>query len=296
MLYLRKTSVMNTTYFHSSGTNYVELDFDCPKCSHNIQTDGFSIPVPNNTADNSDESESIAEFDIACDNCDKEFNILITVGFGGGYVEIMELDSSAEVFVTEISAEEEFIDDQIETYLYDTEKMKVFRTEISKLKQLLNINIKDLDVEKTLLKQVYTGTITCLEDYLSATLIQAVINNKNTLKSFVKKDKVLKDQTFTLSEIYEKYERIEKIVKERLLGIQYHNMPLVKALYKIAFSYEIPDISEVSRMVSNRHDLVHRNGRRKDGSEVIIDRTTVNLGIETVERFVQSIDNVVGII
>lgn len=287
---------MNVTYFNPVGVEFVELIFDCYDCLNIIETDGFEVPTPIADADKNESSSAYAEYDTMCPNCESEFNIELTVDHGGGYITISELPSNASVVIKEISIEDEFIEDQIDAYLWDTDKMKTFRSEITKLKQLLILDIQSPDVHKTLLKQIYTGTITCMEDYLSTTLVQEVLNNKSAFRRFVKKDKELSKRTCKFEEIYETIDGLEKIVKERLLSIQYHNIALVSSLYKIVFNYELPEYSEIGRIVSDRHHMVHRNGKTKEGEEILIDARVVDSAVKTVEEFIQKIDNTIAIL
>lgn len=286
---------MKKTSFNSKGVETVQFSFVCEECSHTIDTDKKSIFKNTFYADNKAVIPIIVSSE-RCSACDKEYTIKITTYEDNTTVEIEGLATSALITITDWTQDEKYIQDQIDTFLYDTDKMKVFRTEIEKLKQLLNITFDDSTVANTLYKQIYTGSITCMEDYLSTTLIQEVLNNKETFKVFVKTDKELSKRTLTFAQIYDTVDKLDILVKERLLGIQYHNIALVKSLYKIAFSYEMPDISEIAKIVNNRHDLVHRNGRDKEGVVVVIDKKTVSETLNTVENFIQQIDSVISLL
>lgn len=43
-------------------------------------------------------------------------------------------------------------------------------------------------------------------------------------------------------------------------------------MYSGTFKIDFPDISELSKYISMRHDLVHRNGMTKEGETVIINK------------------------
>ena len=44
------------------------------------------------------------------------------------------------------------------------------------------------------------------------------------------------------------------------------------------------------KIVINRHHMVHRNGKDKDGNEIILDINNVNDVIYKVEEFIKKID------
>lgn len=65
-------------------------------------------------------------------------------------------------------------------------------------------------------------------------------------------------------------------------------------MYEDTFEIEFPNIEEVAKIVVNRHNMVHRNGKDKDGNEIVIDKESVENVINIVDEFIHSIDNLIN--
>lgn len=285
--------MMTHEYFSPFGTSFIELEFECDSCHHIIKTDAFAVPMPNFMAEKASDSYSTNDEWTVCESCGKEFNVDINAGYGDGYVEVYEIDDNTLIKVTEISEEyDKYIDEQIETYLLTSNFLQVFDTEIKKLRDLNNLSLGDSELEKTIRKQIYSGSITCLEDYLSTTLINKVLDDEDLFKRFVRTFKDIQERKFSLSEIFEKQEQLKDIVKKELLDIIYHDLPKVKGMYEDTFEIEFPKIKDVAKIVSNRHNMVHRNGKDKEGNEIALDKESINDVIAKVEGFIHEIDSI----
>ena len=60
-------------------------------------------------------------------------------------------------------------------------------------------------------------------------------------------------------------------------------------MYSTTFKIDFPDISELSKCVITRHNLVHRNGRTKEGIPVNIDKFQVSELINKAIHFANDI-------
>lgn len=72
----------------SSGQGRVELKFPCPNCSNEIVTPPFSVPAPNDSAENHSDSDVYFEEYEVCDKCEEEIQLNCSNGHGGFYVNI----------------------------------------------------------------------------------------------------------------------------------------------------------------------------------------------------------------
>lgn len=88
-----------------------------------------------------------------------------------------------------------------------------------------------------------------------------------------------------------KYIRLWIILKKDLFNLMYHNLFKIKNIYKITFDINFPDnTSDVMRKVSVRHDLVHRNGKDKEGNLITITKEELNETYNLVYDFIKQID------
>ena len=74
-----------------------------------------------------------------------------------------------------------------------------------------------------------------------------------------------------------------------MLDTIYHNLPTVSQMFKDTFKIDFPSIKDVYECVLKRHDLVHRNGKTKNGRPVEPDENVVTELIEMVSNFVGEI-------
>lgn len=85
-------------------------------------------------------------------------------------------------------------------------------------------------------------------------------------------------------------ERAEDIAKKAMLEVIYHNLPKVKNMYESTLGISFPDFSRIQKDIVIRHDLVHRNGKTKEGQKIAVDEAIVNEVICRIENFVNELD------
>jgi len=280
---------MGQNEFIPFGNGSLTVEFNCDQCDNCVKSEEIAIPTPNLSAEKASDSYN-ENSDLAyCDNCQKEFDVYVYAGYADGYVEVRDIDS---VIVHEIEDDglSEYYEDQIEAILNSSYYEFYFTDEIEKLKALNSTDLANDELQVTLSRQLFSGAITCLEDYLSTTLIQNVLNNDDTFRRFVQTFKGIKGRKFTLSEIYDKLDTIRAVVEKELVDVIYHDLPKVKGMYQDTLEIDVPDISELMKAIKIRHDMVHRNGKNKKGETTPITRELVIDVIDKVQQFVESID------
>jgi len=282
---------MGYTEFSPFGNKAVIVKFDCDECENRVKSDEIGIPSPNYAAEKASDSHNENEGYAVCEKCDKNFDVYVYAGYADGYVEVNDVDDDS-IHVQEIDddLEEYYYEEQIEAILSSAYYDFYFIEEIGKLKELNDIDLEKEELQETLRRQIFSGAITCLEDYLSTTLIQQVLNDKENFKKFVKTFRDIKNRKFNLSEIYDKLDSIRDIVKKELVDVIYHDLPKVKGMYHDTLGVDFPDIGDLMSAIKTRHDMVHRNGKNKEGEKIEITKELVVYVIEKVELFVKDID------
>ncbi|WP_416048999.1 hypothetical protein [Cupriavidus basilensis] len=145
-------------------------------------------------------------------------------------------------------------------------------------------------VEEMYLRMLYAGVVTLLETYLGGTFISAVKNDRNALQRFVESSPDFKKETFRLAEIFSVMETIEARVLRHLADLIWHNLSKVQQMYKACFDIAFPDCARVYAAILTRHDIVHRNGKDKDGLPVDMSREKLETLIRDVRSLVGSIE------
>jgi hypothetical protein len=187
--------------------------------------------------------------------------------------------------------EEQYTDkEQLEAILSNTDFHGTFLDEIASLRVLNKLRVPDPKAKKTLSRNLYVGVIACLETYLSDAFINTVLSNEKYLRSFFTSFKDFREQKLPLNELFDFASKREEIAKKTMLEVIYHNLPKVSKMYEATLNIEFPPFFEIQKAVSIRHDLVHRNGKNKDGIESSINSIMVDDIISKVESFINEID------
>jgi transcription elongation factor Elf1 len=282
---------MSYTEYFPHGTESVQVRFTCDNCGNEVLSDSIRVPSPDWSAEKTSDSYADNDGGAVCENCGKDFSISVWSSFADGWIDVEDINDEDVLEVIEHPEElDEYYEQQIDAILFNTNSHSIFQGEIENLKKLNEIELPDAELLKTLKRQIYSGTVTCLEVYLSDALINAVLNDDKFFKRFVRTFHGIRNRKFQLSELYEKLDGIKDIVKKELLDVIYHDLPKVKGMYQDTFEIEFPDIEALTKVVLTRHDMVHRNGKTKDGEEVVVDKQTVTDLISQVEGFVNEID------
>ncbi|WP_372168529.1 hypothetical protein [Xanthomonas axonopodis] len=143
-------------------------------------------------------------------------------------------------------------------------------------------------------RMIFSNQITALEAYLCDTLINQIKVNDGSLERLIAEANELADAKFTLSEIYKSPTIVSDTAIEYLRSVLYHNLAKVDVLYKIALGIKILKLSDdtksLFKAVSLRHDCVHRNGFKKDGSQhTVFTKTYVETTGDLISKFVERI-------
>lgn len=135
------------------------------------------------------------------------------------------------------------------------------------------------------------NVITAMETYLSDAFISNVMTDDAMFRRLVETAPPFKEQKISLAEIYKEQSNLQSKVRAYLAEVVWHNLSRVQQMYKATFDIEFSkDLGALYKAVSIRHDIVHRNGRNKDGEEIYIGPDDVKQLIQDVECLVQAID------
>jgi len=221
---------------------------------------------------------------------------------GSNHPEILEkierLSENNTVTFNEYELEDEgdgdYYDYQFES-IYHNKYYSHFQDEINNLRKLNKLEIKDDELIKILRRQIYISTIGVLESFLSETFINKTFDDERYLKNFVQTHPEFKRRKFELSDIFQSYEQIKDTSKKIMLDTIYHDLPKVKSMYRSTFDMDFPSIADVVKIIETRHDLVHRNGKTKDGKSIEIDDKKIDYVINTVDEFCSEIAEILDL-
>ena len=137
---------------------------------------------------------------------------------------------------------------------------------------------------------IFVQIVTCLETYLSDTLITSIDKDQKKLERFVSTFNDFKNKSIPINRIFEEYYDLKDRAIGTLKEIRYHNIPKVQSIYKNVFKIIFPSIQDICRIVDIRHVLVHRNGKADDGSVISIGKELLLDTYSKVYEFVKAIE------
>lgn len=262
--------------------DFIVLKFKCPECGDFNETDALSVPIPDFMAETHHDSCNSEDYEHVCPNCEHLFDITINNGIYGGDGEISDINEDDGLTV-----EEEFPDTDYE----EDYKSELFDDHVRETIDVLDkIDHLDETSQKLLYRTLFANIISSMEAYLSDKLISQVLLTNESKKKFVENYKEYKETKLSLSDIYRKMENMDSLIVKSLKDIIYHNLPLVRNLYKAALGIDIGDISELMKYVAIRHDIVHRNGKNKEGELCNISKDDVTELATKISGFIRNIE------
>lgn len=271
----------------NSIADFVTLRIKCPKCGEEFETEGLGVPSPDWSAETHHDSVQDEDYEQQCEHCGECFNITLYNGFYGGDGEIDVVDSDVDMDNSNIlEVIEDFPED--ESYDYDKELFDISHADVSDI--LEAIDTLSIPIKEKLYKLLYLQLIINLETYFGDTLKFYVLHNEKYLCKFVEAYEPFQKEKLKFSDICKKYKKIKDIVNKALSEILYHKLYVVRKLYKAILNIDIGDISELSKAIQRRHDIVHRNGKDVDGAVFVISKEDVEQLAKQTKAFIDNID------
>lgn len=258
-------------------TKYVSFTYRCPYCNEISDSDAFEVPSPNYAGDNQSESENWEEYDCCCEHCGEAIRIDLINGMYGGTLQIDDLEN--QDLINPIYEEEEDLDEANYGFYTDAHKA------------LDAIDSLSEDTKSTLYRLLYANAIAYLEAYLSDNIKTLAVQDKASIRLFVENCHDFSERKVELKNIFIREEGLKKEILEYLDSLIYHKLPKIKELYHDCLGIDMGNIQELVKSVLVRHDIVHRNGKTKDGKDVSISKADVEKVWDNVFTMIKCIDS-----
>lgn len=151
-------------------------------------------------------------------------------------------------------------------------------------------NVSDLSnqtIPNELIAKYYAlllaNCVSILEAYLFDTFIKKTMDNQENKIKYLHADKSFQEKNIKFCDIYDQYEKIDDMIKDRLFQISWHNLPIVNILYKNTYGLDFDSfLPSMMPFITLRHDIVHRNGKDKEGTDVVVNLTMLEKLIKLV--------------
>jgi len=172
----------------------------------------------------------------------------------------------------------------------NTEFHETLAKNLEQARELLDAPVGE-EHQSHFLRLIYVSVVTALETFLSDCFINTISGKPKLLRKFVETNPEFQKRKLTLSEIFSRVDEIEEEVRSFLMDLLWHNLEKIKPMYQTTLGIDFPDdLKPLFRAVVIRHDIVHRNGKSKDGEEIELNRDEVEDLISQVEEFGRHID------
>ena len=265
------------TLEYNPTASIIEIVFRCPKCNK-VCTAKLGVPAPDFTAETHHDSINIQYDECYCENCDSTYNAELSTGFYGGICEIFDIDGVLDY--------KEIYDN--EDYTYNRELFDECYDEIAKL--LDTIEPLDNQSKEVLYRLLYANIITRMETFLADTLKSYVLSSEKNIRFFTENYKPFQKELVPLSDIHKRVDNQPSCVRQVLDSLMYHDLPKIKQIYKV-LNVDIGNIGDLAKAVIIRHDIVHRNGKDKDGNQRLITREMIEELSSKVAYLIYDVSN-----
>lgn len=169
----------------------------------------------------------------------------------------------------------------------------IFNESLSNIEKLLNIEVEE-SLRNSYMNMLYSSVITILETYLYDALKFHVFNQPDDLllRKFIETYQKYQEEQFLYKKLYELFEHKEEKVNETIDFMSYHRLRDISSLYKSIFWIECEEekIWKIEKAIYKRHDLVHRNGKKKNGTVHEIEKSDVEWLMIVVKDFISYVE------
>jgi len=144
---------------------------------------------------------------------------------------------------------------------------------------------------KRLLHQMaHSSLIAALEAYLADTVSYWIEKDPGAMRRFVSTNRDLQERSLTVAELFERLDKLSGEIKVYLDGFVWHRLDKVKAMLASGLEIRVPDIGNLMKEIRTRHDIVHRAGRRADGTLVELSMEDLSGVRDAIRQFSTEIE------
>ncbi|MFO9099767.1 hypothetical protein [Legionella pneumophila] len=165
------------------------------------------------------------------------------------------------------------------------EYYKDFQISLTTIEKIAELQL-DKDVQLHILKLLYINVVTTLETYLSEAFTTLINCNPIYKRQFLENNLDFNKEKFPISDLFKVHEKIDQYINKYLSELSWHRLDKIEGLYLAAFNLKFMENKQhLFSAINNRHHLVHRGGKDKDGNTLVITKNDVIDLIKDVRLF-----------
>lgn len=190
---------------------------------------------------------------------------------------------------------EDYADHAVEDIARIPDHSDIFDLAIEDIKTLLKVRVPGRS-GSCLHRLLYVNVISALETYLGDTFISKVEGDRALLRRFLKTTPELRGRKVPLSSAFSARRIARKAARQYLVDTVWHDLARVRNMYKDTLRVDFPrDRKDLFVAVRIRHDVVHRNGKTKDGKLIAIPAKEVTALIAAARKLVRHIEDALSL-
>jgi hypothetical protein len=143
-------------------------------------------------------------------------------------------------------------------------------------------------------RMAYAHAVALLEGFLGDT-VKSLVNENSIYFTNSRKVAELKSAKYSLDDLVASESNPKNLAIKELSKILYHNIPKAKRIFEIVLDKKLNiKISDIVKITNIRHDIVHRNGKTKDGDPLYLDQSDVMSMLKDVKKFVDELQRAIS--
>lgn len=170
------------------------------------------------------------------------------------------------------------------TYIYETFE-----------KSILDLyEIKKLQINNPIFNNMLLGNaVSAMEAYLFDTFKKLIIEKESIKRRYVENYENFNNKANIKPEnLFNFLDKLDEKISNEIDRLSFHNIDLVKGLYKkiLCCSIDNNEINELRRIITQRHDIVHRNGKTLSGDQIQITSESLEQYLTCISNFIKNLD------
>ncbi|HHH1742701.1 TPA: hypothetical protein ACPY9J_002237 [Yersinia enterocolitica] len=190
-------------------------------------------------------------------------------------------------------AREEYEEKQ---WLKNNPHTDIYDSSISLLDEILDERKEH--TSETFYKMQIAYCVTIMESCLGDMIKSLVLSDNRYRNYAVYQIDDLRKKEIKLVYLIDEEDVVSKSVQEYLTGITYHDIPIVERTYRAILQikkYKNIDTTKVNALTTLRHDIVHRNGKTREGNDSIkFDYNAVIEAFDTTKIFLTEMKDMIS--
>lgn len=244
------------------------------------------------TAERMSDGDAIELHGVACPECDTEYEVETVSSMGGVTAKADGKDVVITVFDDDFYDSSDY-DEYLSAYVPSSNSEAEYNYARDDLMRLARLRVSSTD--DIVNRVVFSQMVACMEAYLSDKILRLVTDHQEIKNRVIRSADFMKNQKLLISDVLADPTMAETMFRVGLQSLSYHDLKKVEKLYTIALNNDAFPTDQILRDALDaatkiRHDCVHRNGRKLDGTRNEIDEMMIVQLVSRIDILVQHVE------